>query len=55
MPYAPAGLDKIKPTMRDPADPPNWVGMDVWASALCFNTVEAEKQEGCRSRRPGPT
>jgi iron(III) transport system substrate-binding protein len=40
--YAPAGLDDVKPSMRDPADPPSWVGMDVWASALCFNTVEAE-------------
>lgn len=42
MPYAPAGLDKVNPTMRDPATPPQWVGMDVWASALCVNTVEAE-------------
>jgi iron(III) transport system substrate-binding protein len=43
--YAPAGLDKIKPTMRDPANPPKWVGMDIWASAICFNTVEAEKKK----------
>ena len=42
MPYAPVGLDKVNPTMRDPADPPKWVGMDVWASALCVNTVESE-------------
>jgi iron(III) transport system substrate-binding protein len=42
--YAPAGLDKLKTTMRDPAAPPKWVGMDVWASALCFNTVEAAKK-----------
>ena len=42
--YAPAGLDKLKPTMRDPANPPKWVGMDVWASAICFNTVEAGKK-----------
>ena len=41
MPYTPAGLDKINPKMRDAAEPPQWVGMDVWASALCFNTVEA--------------
>lgn len=41
LPYAPAGLDKIDPKMRDAAEPPQWVGMDVWASALCFNTVEA--------------
>jgi iron(III) transport system substrate-binding protein len=41
LPYAPAGLEKITPSMRDPAEPPQWVGMDVWASALCFNTVEA--------------
>jgi iron(III) transport system substrate-binding protein len=41
MGYAPAGLDKVDQKMRDPAEPPQWVGMDVWASALCFNTVEA--------------
>lgn len=43
-PYAPKGLDAIKPTMRDPANPPKWVGMDVWSSAICFNTVEAQKK-----------
>jgi iron(III) transport system substrate-binding protein len=45
MPYAPVGLDAVKPAMRDPANPPAWVGMDVWASAVCFNTVEGEKRE----------
>jgi len=44
LPYAPKGLDAIKPKMRDAASPPAWVGMDVWASALCFNTVEAKKK-----------
>lgn len=44
MPYAPAGLDKVKPAMRDAKNPPVWVGMDVWASAICFNTVEAGKK-----------
>jgi iron(III) transport system substrate-binding protein len=42
--YTPEGLDKIKKTMRDPAEPPKWVGMDVWASAACFNTIEAGKK-----------
>jgi iron(III) transport system substrate-binding protein len=42
VPYAPTGLADIKPLMRDPADPPSWVGSAVWASAICFNTVEAE-------------
>jgi iron(III) transport system substrate-binding protein len=45
MGYAPAGLQKVEPTMRDPAEPPTWVGMDVWASALCFNTVEGEGKQ----------
>jgi iron(III) transport system substrate-binding protein len=45
MPYAPAGLGKVDPAMRDPNEPPRWVGMDVWASALCFNTVEAEGKQ----------
>jgi iron(III) transport system substrate-binding protein len=40
--YAPAGLDKLKPSFRDAANPPKWVGMDAWASAICFNTVEAK-------------
>jgi iron(III) transport system substrate-binding protein len=43
-PYAPKGLDAVKPTMRDPANPPKWVGMDVWSSAICFNTAEATKK-----------
>jgi iron(III) transport system substrate-binding protein len=44
MGYAPKGLDKIKQSMRDPANPPKWVGMDIWAAAICFNTVEAAKR-----------
>jgi iron(III) transport system substrate-binding protein len=45
LPYAPQGLAEVKPTMRDPAETPSWVGMDVWASAICFNTVEAEAKK----------
>ena len=43
-PYAPKGLDKISPQYRDPRNPPEWVGMDVYGAAICFNTVEAAKQ-----------
>src|SRR5262249_7891057 len=42
--YAPKGLDKIQPQYRDPKNPPEWVGMDVYGAAICFNTVEAQKQ-----------
>ena len=42
--YAPKGLDKILPQYRDPKNPPEWVGMDVYGAAICFNTVEAQKQ-----------
>jgi len=42
--YAPKDLGKISANYRDAATPPAWVGMDVWAATLCFNTVEAEKQ-----------
>jgi len=41
--YAPKGLDKISAQYRDPANPPLWVGMDVYGAAICFNTVEAAK------------
>ena len=43
-PYAPKGLDKIPANFRDAKNPPTWVGMDVWGATVCFNTVEAAKQ-----------
>jgi len=42
-PYAPAGLEKLDPKFRDKANPPYWVGMDAWVAAICFNTIEAKK------------
>ncbi len=42
-PYAPAGLDKIKPAYKDSDNPPAWVGMDAWAASICFNTEEGKK------------
>jgi iron(III) transport system substrate-binding protein len=41
-PYAPVGLDKLKPAFKDTDNPPHWVGMDAWASAICLNTEEAK-------------
>ena len=43
-PYAPKGLDKIPAAYRDKQNPPRWVGMDIYGAAICFNTVEAQKQ-----------
>jgi iron(III) transport system substrate-binding protein len=43
-PYAPKGLDKIPAQYRDSQNPPRWVGRDVYGAAICFNTVEAQKQ-----------
>lgn len=42
-PYAPKNLAALKPSFRDPADPPSYVGMEGWVAAVCFNTVEGEK------------
>lgn len=44
VPYAPANLAEIRPGFRDPDAVPSWVGMEAWAAAVCFNTVEAAKQ-----------
>ena len=44
LPFAPTGLDRIPPQYRDGANPPRWVGMDVWGATICFNTVEAAKK-----------
>lgn len=45
LPYAPKGLDKINANMRAPAPEPTWVGMDVWSSAICFNTVQGQAKD----------
>lgn len=42
-PHAPPTLADLKPSFRDPASPPSWVGMEGWVAAVCFNTVEAKK------------
>lgn len=41
--YKPANYDAVSPVMRDSRENPVWVGIDAWASSVCFNTVEAEK------------
>jgi iron(III) transport system substrate-binding protein len=42
-PYAPKGLDSIRTSFRDPADPPAWVGIDGYVNVFCVNTVMAEE------------
>jgi len=44
VPYAPKGLSRINPQYRDKKNPPAWVGMDVWGTAVCFNYKEAAKR-----------
>jgi len=43
-PYAPKGLDKIQPLFRDKANPPSWVGIDIYMSAFCVNTEVTRKK-----------
>jgi iron(III) transport system substrate-binding protein len=42
-PYAPKGLDKIRALFRDKANPPSWIGIDIYMSAFCVNTEVAKK------------
>lgn len=41
--YAPSGLERLDPLMRDADQPPTWVGMDAWAAVICYNTLEGER------------
>ncbi len=43
-PYAPVGFAKLNPNYSDRASPPSWVGMDVFAAVVCYNTVEGKKK-----------
>src|SRR5690349_11178924 len=42
-PYAPKNLALLKPSFRDPAEPPSYVGMEGWVAAICYNIIEAKK------------
>lgn len=41
--YAPKGVEKLDKKFVDKSTPPAWVGMDAWVAAVCYNTVEAAK------------
>ncbi|MEO7741586.1 MAG: putative 2-aminoethylphosphonate ABC transporter substrate-binding protein [Usitatibacter sp.] len=43
-PYAPVGFNAINRKFSDAANPPSWVGMDVFAAVVCYNTVEGAKK-----------
>ena len=43
-PYTPVGFEKLNATYSDKARPPTWVGQDVYAAAVCYNTVEGAKK-----------
>lgn len=41
-PYAPKGLERVRPVMRDKNDPPHWVGIKAWMTGFCVNTMEVD-------------
>jgi iron(III) transport system substrate-binding protein len=43
--YAPKGVERLDPKMKDRDAPPYWVGMDAWSAVICVNTVESEKHQ----------
>ena len=43
-PYAPVGFEKLTRSYSDTSNPPSWVGMDVFAAVVCYNTVEGQKK-----------
>lgn len=48
-PYAPKGLESIKPNFKSDKIPPTWVGVDAWMAAICYNTIE-----GAKAKLPKP-
>jgi iron(III) transport system substrate-binding protein len=41
--YSPKGVEKLDKKFVDKSTPPAWVGMDAWVASVCYNTVEAAK------------
>jgi iron(III) transport system substrate-binding protein len=43
-PYEPKGFKALTRKFSDASNPPAWVGMDVFAAVVCYNTVEGKKK-----------
>jgi iron(III) transport system substrate-binding protein len=43
-PYAPNGFQALTRNYSDSANPPSWVGQDVFAAVVCYNTIEGQKK-----------
>jgi iron(III) transport system substrate-binding protein len=43
-PYAPVGFEKLTRSYSENGNPPAWVGQDVFAAVVCYNTVEGAKK-----------
>jgi iron(III) transport system substrate-binding protein len=43
-PYSPSGFQSLTRTFSDSSTPPSWVGQDVFAAVVCYNTVEGQKK-----------
>ncbi|MCA0753505.1 putative 2-aminoethylphosphonate ABC transporter substrate-binding protein [Paenibacillus sp. N4] len=44
-PYAPKGVERVLPEFKDKANPPKWVGIDIWETAIIVNKAEMEKRK----------
>src|SRR5204863_4013631 len=43
-PYAPVGFNALTRNLSEAGNPPAWVGQDVFAAVVCYNTVEGQKK-----------
>ena len=43
-PYAPVGFSSLNRKFSEAGNPPAWVGQDVFAAVVCYNTVEGAKK-----------
>lgn len=41
-PYAPKGVERVVPKMRDTNKTPHWVGIKAWMTGFCVNTYEVD-------------
>lgn len=43
-PYRPQGIENLSPGMYDAAEPPLWIGINCWGTAIIANVRELEKR-----------
>lgn len=50
-PYAPRGFARVERRFADSADPPRWIGMNIWTNLICYHAASGRGRKAPKPAR----